>query len=127
MSDPGKSKGGAVFYVYILASRRNGTIYTGSTDDLRVRVEQHKAKRFGGFTARYGVDKLVWFETHPSREEAFRRERRIKEWRRIWKLQLIESRNPNWVDLSDELDRWLMEDDARGLLEFLPRSRRSPG
>ncbi|MGH6970658.1 MAG: hypothetical protein ACREEQ_03525, partial [Caulobacteraceae bacterium] len=64
---------------------------------------------------------------HPSREEAFRRERRIKEWRRIWKLQLIESRNPNWVDLSDELDRWLMEDDARGLLEFLPRSRRSPG
>ncbi|MGH6971488.1 MAG: GIY-YIG nuclease family protein, partial [Caulobacteraceae bacterium] len=51
-----------MFYVYILASRRNGTIYTGSTDDLRVRVEQHKAKRFGGFTARYGVDKLVWFE-----------------------------------------------------------------
>ena len=80
-----------------------------------MRVEQHKAKRFSGFTARYGVDKLVWFESHPSREQAFRRERQIKEWRRLWKLQLIEARNPNWTDLYDNLDRLLMEDELQGL------------
>ena len=116
-----------MFYVYILASRRNGTIYTGSTDDLRVRVEQHKAKKFSGFTAKYGVDQLVWFESHPSRDQAFRRERQIKEWRRLWKLQLIEARNPNWLDLFDDLDRLLMEDEVQGLSEFLPGSRLSPG
>jgi putative endonuclease len=116
-----------MFYVYMLASRRNGTVYTGSTDDLRARVAQHKAKRFSGFTAKYDVDRLVWFETHPSRDQAFRRERQLKGWRRIWKLQLIESRNPNWIDLFDDLDRLLMEDEVRGLSEVLPGSRRSPG
>ncbi len=116
-----------MFYVYIVASGRNGTIYTGSTDDLAARVAQHKAKHFDGFTSRYGVDQLVWFETHPSRDQAFRRERQIKEWRRIWKLQLIETRNPNWVDLYPDLDRLIMEDEVRGLSEFLPGSRRSPG
>ena len=116
-----------MFYAYMLASRRNGTVYTGSCEDVRIRVEQHRAKRFGGFTAKYGVDRLVWFESHPSRDEAFRRERQIKEWRRIWKLQLIESRNPNWIDLFDDLDRLLMEDEVSGLSEVLPGSRRSPG
>ncbi|HTX50142.1 MAG TPA: GIY-YIG nuclease family protein [Caulobacteraceae bacterium] len=116
-----------MFYVYIMASQRNGTIYTGSTDDLGARVEQHKTKRFDGFTAKYGVNQLVWFESHPSRDQAFRRERRIKEWKRIWKLQLVESRNPNWVDLYPDLVRLLMEDEMRGLSEFLPGSRRSPG
>jgi putative endonuclease len=116
-----------VFYVYILASRRNGTLYTGSTDDLRVRVEQHKAKKFSGFTAKYDVNQLVWFESHPSRDQAFRRERQIKEWRRLWKLQLIEARNPNWLDMFDDLDRLLMEDEARGLSQLLPGSRLSPG
>jgi putative endonuclease len=116
-----------VFYVYITASQRNGTIYVGSTEDLPVRMEQHRAKRFDGFTARYGVSRLVWFESHPTRDQAFRRERQLKEWRRIWKLQLIESRNPNWIDLYDDLDRWLAEDEMRGLSEFLPGSRRSPG
>jgi putative endonuclease len=115
------------FYVYIMASGRNGTIYTGSTDHLPTRVEQHKAKRFDGFTAKYGVDQLVWFESHPSREHAFHRERRIKEWKRLWKLQLIEARNPNWVDLSPDLERLLMEDEMRGLADFLPGSRRPPG
>jgi putative endonuclease len=116
-----------MFYTYIVASRRNGTIYIGSTDDIRVRVEQHKAKRFDGFTARYGVDKLVWYEPHPSREQAFRRERQIKEWRRLWKLQLIESRNPNPIDLYADLDRWLIEDEKRALYVFLPGSRLSSG
>jgi putative endonuclease len=116
-----------MFYVYIMASQRNGTIYTGSTDDLGARVEQHKTKHFDGFTAKYGVNQLVWFESHPSRDQAFRRERQIKEWKRIWKLQLIESRNPNWVDLYPDLVRLLMEDEMRGLSEILPGSRRTPG
>jgi putative endonuclease len=96
-----------------MASKRNGTLYAGHCEDVRIRVEQHRTKRFGGFTAKYGVDKLVWFESHPSRDQAFRRERQIKEWRRLWKLQLIEARNPNWRDLYNELDRWLMEDELR--------------
>ena len=102
-----------MFYVYLVASRQNGTLYAGSTDDIRKRIEEHRAKRFDGFTARYGVTRLVWFESHPSRDQAFLRERQIKEWRRLWKLQLIEARNPNWIDLYDELDRWLMEDELR--------------
>ena len=116
-----------MFYVYLLASRRNGTLYAGHCEDLGVRVEQHKAKRFDGFTARYGVDRLVWFESHPSREAAFRRERQIKEWRRLWKLQLIEARNPNWIDLYDDLGRWLMEDEQRmlGLIPLSPHLRSS--
>ena len=88
-----------MFYVYILASQRNGTLYTGHSDDLARRIEEHRTKRFSGFTAKYDVDKLVWFELHPSRELAFQRERRIKGWRRLWKLKLIEARNPNWRDL----------------------------
>ena len=90
------------FYVYILASKRNGTIYTGMTDDLYRRVTEHKAKSIPGFTTKYGCDKLVWFEQHPTREDAFRRERRIKEWRRSWKLLLIEENNPIWRDLFED-------------------------
>ena len=115
-----------MFYVYILASERNGTIYVGSTDDLRQRVEQHRDKRFGGFTARYGVGQLVWFESHPSRAKAFRRERQIKEWKRLWKTRLIEARNPNWRDLMPELDRWVMEDDLRELARDIPGFRAAP-
>jgi len=91
------------FYVYILASKRNGTLYTGSTDDLGNRVWQHKTKAIEGFTAKYGVDKLVWCEAHDSRESAFTRERRIKEWKRKWKLNLIEASNPDWNDLYETL------------------------
>jgi len=101
------------FYVYIVASRRNGTLYTGSTEDLGVRIEAHKAKALPGFTARYGVDQLVWFESHPTREGAFKRERQIKEWRRAWKLELIERRNPRWDDLHPDLDRHLLKEEAR--------------
>ena len=91
------------FFTYIVASNRNGTLYTGSTDSLLVRASQHKAKTFPGFTARYGVDRLVWFERHPTRDDAFRRERQIKKWNRAWKLRLIEEMNPDWNDLAEEL------------------------
>lgn len=91
------------FYVYIVASGRNGTIYVGSTDDLSKRIWEHKNKVREGFTKAYGCDRLVGFETFEERENAFRRERRIKEWRRSWKLMLIEENNPTWADLYDRL------------------------
>jgi putative endonuclease len=106
---------------------RNGTLYAGSTDDLIARILQHRAKHFSGFTAKYGVTMLVWFESHPSREQAFRRERQIKEWKRLWKLQLIEARNPNWNDLFENIDREMMDEQQRGLPRGLPGSRLSPG
>ena len=92
------------FYVYIVASRRNGTIYIGMTDDLARRVYEHRIKAQPEFTSRYGCDKLVWYEVHDSRETAFQRERRLKEWRRTWKLMLIEEDNPNWDDLYERLN-----------------------
>ena len=93
------------FFVYMLASRKNGTLYVGSTDDLIVRVSQHKQGLKPGFTLDYGVKELVWYEPHDTREGAFRRERRIKEWKRAWKVRLIEKRNLAWRDLYDELVR----------------------
>ncbi len=92
------------FFVYIVASDRNGTIYTGMTDDLARRIWEHRFKVNPGFTAKYGCDKLVWYETHDSRESAFVRERQIKEWRRSWKLMLIEAENPTWNDLYETLN-----------------------
>jgi putative endonuclease len=92
------------FFVYILASQRNGTIYVGMTDDLSRRVWEHKAKVYSSFTRRYGCDRLVWYETHDTRETAFQRERRLKEWRRSWKLMLIEENNPTWDDLYETLN-----------------------
>jgi len=96
-----------MFYTYILASQRNGTLYTGSTDDLAKRVFEHKERVRPGFTAKYGVHMLVRFEAFEDRENAFRRERRIKEWRRAWKLRLIEATNPEWRDLYDDLNNLL--------------------
>jgi putative endonuclease len=91
------------FFVYILASKRNGTLYVGMTDDLVKRVWQHRNDVIPGFTKRHGVKTLVWHETHESRESAFARERQLKKWNRAWKLELIESINPSWRDLADEL------------------------
>jgi putative endonuclease len=91
------------FFTYIMASQRNGTLYTGSTDDLVSRSLQHKGKRFSGFTSKYGVDRLVWYEVFESRSAAFKRERQIKKWNRQWKLDLIEKANPGWDDLTDRL------------------------
>jgi len=93
------------FFTYIVASRRNGTLYTGSTDDLIARAVQHREKiRLRSFTAKYDVGMLVWFEAHETREAAFRRERRIKKWNRLWKLRLIEEMNPGWHDLTYRLE-----------------------
>jgi putative endonuclease len=86
------------FYVYILASNRNGTLYTGVTSDLVKRVWQHKNDLVAGFTEEYGVKKLVYYEVHDNAEAAITREKRIKKWRRAWKLRLIEEKNPHWQD-----------------------------
>jgi putative endonuclease len=85
--------------VYILASKRNGTLYIGVTSDLTKRVWEHKNDLVEGFTKRYGVHRLVWYELHESMESAIKREKSIKEWKRVWKLELIESANPDWEDL----------------------------
>ena len=91
------------FFVYIAASRRNGTLYIGMTDDLVRRAWEHRAGAVPGFTKKYGVKQLVWFEVHDSRETAFRRERQLKKWNRAWKLELIERQNSEWRDLAGEL------------------------
>jgi putative endonuclease len=91
------------YYVYILASGRNGTLYTGSTRNPARRFYEHQEKAVPGFTARYGVGRLVWYEAHDSQDDAFKRERQIKEWKRLWKLELIERFNPAWRDLTNEL------------------------
>ena len=91
------------FYVYILASKRNGTLYTGVTSDLIQRVWQHKHNMVAGFTQKYGVKKLVYYEVHDNAESAITREKQIKKWRRKWKLRLIEEKNPQWTDLYDEI------------------------
>ncbi len=85
--------------VYILASSRNGTLYIGVTSDLVKRIWEHRNNMVEGFTKRYGVHRLVWYELHESMESAIQREKRLKEWKRIWKLELIESANPHWQDL----------------------------
>jgi len=85
--------------VYMLASRRNGTLYTGVTSDLVKRIWEHKNNMVEGFTQRYGVHLLVWYELHASMEAAIQREKRLKGWKRAWKLELIESTNPGWQDL----------------------------
>jgi putative endonuclease len=89
--------------VYILASRRNGTLYTGVTSDLVQRVWQHKNDQAEGFTKRYCVHTLVWYEVHASMESAIGREKSIKEWKRAWKIRLIETSNPEWRDLFGEI------------------------
>jgi putative endonuclease len=91
------------YFVYMLASRRNGTLYTGVTNDLRRRVHEHRAGQVPGFTKTYCVTNLVWFESHDDIAEAIAREKRIKRWARTWKLALIEERNPDWADLYEGL------------------------
>ena len=91
------------FRVYILASRRNGTLYVGMTDDIVRRVWQHRTGIIPSFTQKYGVKMLVWYEQHETRDSAFQRERQMKKWNRAWKLQIIEQFNPQWEDLSERL------------------------
>ena len=89
--------------VYILASKPNGTLYIGATSNLAQRVWQHKNDFVEGFTKRYGVHRLVWYEAHESMEGALTREIMLKRWKRTWKIELIEKDNPTWSDLSDTL------------------------
>lgn len=91
------------FYVYILASQKHGTLYIGVTSDLLKRIWEHKTKVSEGFTSRYNVDKLVYFEVHENAESAIRREKRLKFWLRDWKIGLIEKDNPEWRDLYSEI------------------------
>jgi putative endonuclease len=92
-------------YVYILASKPRGTLYVGGTSDLVKRIYQHKTEAMKGFTAKYGVHRLVWFETHDDIAYAIAREKELKKWRRQWKLDLIEESNPHWNDLWMEITR----------------------
>lgn len=91
------------YYVYILASKRNGTLYTGVTNDLLKRIHQHKHDQIEGFTKRYRVHSLVYYEITSDIVAAIAREKQIKTWRRSWKLNLIEASNPEWRDLYDDL------------------------
>ncbi|MBS0351685.1 MAG: GIY-YIG nuclease family protein [Proteobacteria bacterium] len=90
-------------YVYILANQPNGTLYIGVTSDLRKRIWQHKNKHSDGFTAKYHLDKLVYYEVFEDIESAIYREKRLKEWQRKWKISLIEKINPLWKDLYMEI------------------------
>jgi putative endonuclease len=89
--------------VYLLASKRNGTLYAGVTSNLLARIHQHRHGYVRGFTRKYGVQLLVWFEQHSTMKSAITREKRIKKWNRAWKLELIEAANPNWRDLAEDL------------------------
>lgn len=91
------------YYVYILASKRNGTLYLGITNDLTRRIYEHKSGNIEGFTKKYSVDKLVYFETTNDVNTAILREKILKKWKRQWKIELIEKINPNWNDLSKNL------------------------
>lgn len=91
------------FYVYILASQRNGTLYVGVTSDILKRVWEHKSKKVKGFTEKYGVDRLVYYEQTNDVRGALQREKTLKRWKRSWKLELIEKENPEWEDLYEKI------------------------
>ncbi|HBV58294.1 MAG TPA: hypothetical protein DEB73_03485 [Candidatus Magasanikbacteria bacterium] len=91
------------YYIYILASKRNGTLYIGVTNNLARRAQEHKMKLIEGFTKKYDIDKLVYFEEYANVNEALVREKQLKRWKRQWKLELIEKLNPNWDDWTGSL------------------------
>ncbi|MFN3130354.1 GIY-YIG nuclease family protein [Roseibium sp.] len=93
------------FYVYLLASRKNGTFYTGVTNNLARRIHEHREKQAEGFTRRYDVTRLVHYEVFETPEDAIRREKRLKRWPRAWKIRTIEAANPDWRDLYEDLNR----------------------
>jgi putative endonuclease len=130
------------YYVYILASKKNGTLYVGVTNDLLRRVHEHKYAEVPGFAKRYGVDKLVYYETFTKVYDALTAEKRLKAWKRPWKIELIEKDNPEWHDLYDvltgQVDSCLRRNDrvgsggslriARSRIRpaFRPRTSRNP-
>jgi putative endonuclease len=91
------------YYVYILANKRNGTLYIGMTNNLKRRIFEHRSNLIDGFTKKYSIHKLVFFEIYQDVNTAITREKRIKEWKREWKLKLIEDFNPLWEDLFDKI------------------------
>ena len=91
------------YYVYIVTNKKHGTLYTGMTSNLIQRVYQHKMKMVDGFTKKYNLDKLVWYESTTDVMSAIRREKQIKKWKREWKIKLIEDFNPEWKDLYDDI------------------------
>jgi putative endonuclease len=91
-----------IFYVYILATRKDGPLYVGMTNDLHRRIFEHKSHAIRGFTWRYNVDRLVYWETFETPDAAIKREKQVKRWRRAWKVALIERENPDWRDLTLE-------------------------
>ncbi|MBI1327263.1 MAG: GIY-YIG nuclease family protein [Alphaproteobacteria bacterium] len=96
-------KGG---HVYIIASKRYGTLYTGVTSDLKKRIYEHKNELFEGFSKTHRIKNLVYYEPHETIESAILREKQIKEWKRAWKIELIEKSNPYWYDLYDHIKKW---------------------
>lgn len=104
------------YFVYILTNKYNKMFYVGFTDDLPRRITEHKNKKFDGFTKKYNVDKLVYFETHLTIEEAQLQEKRIKRWRREWKEEIIEKMNPEWKDLSENFVKVLTSVEKMELL-----------
>ncbi|MCK4892045.1 MAG: GIY-YIG nuclease family protein [Candidatus Pacebacteria bacterium] len=91
------------YYIYITASKRNGTLYVGVTSNLKKRIYEHKESIVDGFTKKYKVDRLVYFETTNDISSAILREKQVKKWKREWKIKLIEKENPCWIDLYDNL------------------------
>lgn len=91
------------YYLYILSSKRNGTLYIGTTNDIIRRVGEHKLKLIDGFTKKYSIKMLAYFEIHNNISEAILREKRLKKWNREWKISLIEKMNPEWNDLYEDL------------------------
>jgi putative endonuclease len=91
------------FYVYILATRKDGPLYVGVTSNLRKRIFEHRSRAVPGFSAKFNIHRLVWFEVHENAESAILREKRLKRWLRVWKKELIESGNPGWDDLFEQL------------------------
>ena len=93
-----------MYYVYIITNRKDGTLYTGFTDDIVRRIREHKNKSCRGFAQKYNLTKLVYFEEHEDSYSAFRKERQMKKWKRQWKINLIEKENPEWNDLAKDWD-----------------------
>ena len=91
------------YYVYMLASRRDGVIYIGVTNDLVRRIYEHRTKAVPGFTSKYNITQLVWFEVYDDPVSAIAREKELKKWKRSWKIQLIEAENPDWKDLYESI------------------------
>ncbi len=111
--------------VYMMANRRHGTIYTGVSSDLPYRVRLHRAGAYDGFTKKYGLKRLVWFEPHATIVEAIQREKQIKKYRRDWKINLIERQNPEWIDLYEYLASGSVDMGGRDTLP--PAQGRRPG